>query len=428
LKRYFNSIKLKIIRKNYLKYGIYYKSASLYLFASIFSALVKVIINPLLAKNLSHTDYAISGYFSSFNVLFLPILTFMVFAYYQRNFYQVSIEKRQLLTNTIIISLIIIGSLFSIIVLFGLYIYFKATDVNFPFWPFSYLLIYQIVFNNFLTLLQVNYRLNRESKKYAIITVVSSLLWVTSVITLVVIGKMGAVGSMLSNLFVAIILGLYSIKITLTKFEFDFLVFKDIIKFCWPLTLSALMWYFLTGVDSAMLERLDNTRKFALYNIGLGLSGSLGMFYTAVAQTFEPDIYKSIAQKKIRNIFLIISLIIILTAIPVTLFIILAKPITHILTSGLYTSASSYAQILSLKIITMSIYYSVLTIIVGFGFTKMDLALRLVGAAFSILMYKFLISNYDFYGAAWGESLSFLFISILGIVFIIFKIKTNKLF
>jgi O-antigen/teichoic acid export membrane protein len=419
---------LNKLKLNYFKYKLYFKSASLYLFASLFAAGIKILINPLLAKNLSHNDYAIIGYFSSFSILFLPLLTFMIFAYYQRNFYLVSDEKRQRIANTIIISLLGIGLIFSIFILIGLFIYFKFTHVHFPFLPFAFFLVYQIVFNNFLTFLQVNYRLKREAKKYAQLTIASSIIWLLVAVLLVVIFKLGAKGSMGANLLVAIFIGLYGIKRTITKLEFDIHVFKDLIKFCWPLTLSALLWYFLSGVDSAMLEKLNDNNTFALYNIGLALGGSLGMFYTAIAQTFEPDIYKSIAERRLNKMAKIIFSLICINAIPVLLLILFATPITNLLTAGRYTDASSFARIASLKNISMSMYYSVLTVIVGFGFTKADLGLRAVGAVFSIIMYEILIKYFTFYGAAWGQVISFLFMSLLGLFFILYKLKMNKLY
>lgn len=412
----------------YDRYKIYFKSASLYLFATIFAAAVKIAINPLMAKNLSHEDYAIIGYFGSFSLLFLPILNFSIITYYTRNYYLLPEEKRERVANTIIISLLGIGVVTSFIVLMGLYTYFKISNVQFPFWPFSFYTIYQMVFNNFLTLLQVKYRLNREAKKYAIITVLSTLIWLVVAILLVVVFKFGANGSMGSNLVVAILIGVYSVKRMLTKVEFDFSIFKDALKFSWPLALSSLLWYFLSGVDRLMLEKLDDNTTFALYNIGVGLSGFLGMFYMAIAQTFEPDIYKAIAERKMSKLLKIILGIIIINAIPVIVFIVFSRPLTDLLTAGRYTDAASFACVISLKNITTSFYYSVIAIIVGFGFTKAELGLRAVGAVLCILMFAVLINTFGFYGAAWGQVISFLMMSILGLLFILYKLKTNKLY
>lgn len=412
----------------YLKYKLYLKSASLYLFASLFAAGLKILTNPVMAKNLSHDDYAIIGYFNSFGLLFLPMLNLMIVAYYQANYYLMPEEKRERAANTIILSLVGIGTVSSFLVLTGLFAYFKFTNVNFPFWPFAIFSIYQIVFSNFLTFLQVKCRLKREAEKYAKITVVNSLIWVVLAILLVVVFKFGAKGSMGANLLVAIVLGGYSIKATLTKFEFDYTVFKDAVKFSWPVAISALLWYFFSGVDGAMLERLNDTKTFALYNIGVALSSFLAMFHVALGQTFEPDIYKAIAEQKLRRLTKIIAIIVLLNAIPVLLFVVFARPLTDLLTAGRYTDAASFARIISLANITMSFYYSVIAVIFGFGFTKSEMCLRAIGAGICIFMFSILIKYFGFYGAAWGQVISFFLMFIIGLCFILYKLKTNTLY
>ena len=412
----------------YTRYKLYIQSASLYLFASVFSAIIKILINPLMARNLSYEDYAIIGYFTSFSILFLPILNFSIGTYYISNYYIFSEEKRERVTNTIIISLLGIGAVSSIIVLAAFYVYLKISNVSFPFWPFAVFNVFQIVFNNFLTLLQVNYRIKREAKKFVRLTIINTLLWLIIAVFLVVVFKFGAIGSMGANLLVAFVVGAYCLRKMLTKIEFDFSVFKEAIKFCWPLALSATLWYFLSGVDRVFLEKLNNTKSFALYNIGMGLSGYFAIFFTAIAQTFEPDIYKAIAEKKTNKLTKIIAGINVINAIPVFIFILFATPVTNILTGGRYTDAADFARILSLRNITTGLYYSVITIIVGFGFTKAELGLRAIGALICIMMFKLLISKFGFYGAAWGQVISFLLMAVIGTGYIYYKFKFSKLY
>ncbi|HRR19647.1 MAG TPA: oligosaccharide flippase family protein [Ignavibacteriales bacterium] len=420
---------MQLLKTYYSRYKIYFQSTGLYLFASIFSAIIKVLINPVMARNLSYQDYSIIGYFSAFSILFMPLLNFQIVTYYLRNYYIFSKEKREKAANTMLISLIGIGAIMSSLVLIILYFYLKINEVEYPFWPFALFTVFQLVFNNFLSLLQVTYRLQRDAKRFSKLAIFSSISWLLIAVLLVVVFKLGAVGSMGANLLVAIIFGLYSFKKTFTKLEFDFSIFKDALKFCWPLFVSAMLWYFLSGVDRVFLEKLNDTRSFALYNIGIGLSGYLVIIYTAIAQTFEPDIYKTIATNKYRKLTKIILSINTINAIPVFIFIILATPITHILTGGRYTNAADFARILSLKNISTGFYYSVITVIVGFGFTKAELGLRVLGAIISILMFKLLISIYGFYGAAWGQVLSFLLMATFGIMFIIYiyKVKMIKI-
>jgi O-antigen/teichoic acid export membrane protein len=417
-----------VLKKYFERYKLYIKSASFYLIATVITSAVKVLINPLLASNLSHEDYAIIGYFGSFSLLLLPLINFSIVTYYMRNYYLLKENKRAKVENTIVISLFGIGFISSFFVLLALNLYFKLTSVHFPFWPFAFYTVFQIVFNNFLTLLQVNYRLKREAKKFVLLSTFSAIIWLFATILLVVVFKLGAKGSMAANLTVAFLLGIYSIEKMLTRLEFDYAIFKDALKFCWPLVLSSILWYFLSGVDRLMLEKLDDNNTFALYNIGVTISGFLAMFYMAIAQTFEPDIYKAISDKKLKKLLTIIVGIVIINAIPVIVFILFSKPLTSLLTAGRYTDAAPFASIISLKNITTSFYYSVIAVIVGFGFTKEELGLRAIGAIVCVAMFNLLIDRYGFYGAAWGQVFSFLIMSIFGMFFLLYKIKTKSLY
>jgi O-antigen/teichoic acid export membrane protein len=210
------------------------------------------------------------------------------------------------------------------------------------------------------------------------------------------------------------------------RLQFNWTVFKDALKFGWPLALSSVLWYFLSGVDSAMLEKLNDSYTFGFYAVGIQISGFLAVFYTAIAQTFEPDIYKAISENNRNKTLKIIGGIISLNAIPNILFVLFAPFIVKLLTYDRYTDASTFARILALKNISTTFYYSAITVIVGYSYTKSELVIRSIGALLCILMFKYLISKFGFYGAAWGQVLSFVIMTIIAGLFILYKIKNSK--
>ena len=137
----------------------------------------------------------------------------------------------------------------------------------------------------------------------------------------------------------------------------------------------------------------------------------------------EPDLLKAIVQKKYKRMLLIAVILIFLNAVPNLVFIVLAKPVVSLLTAGRYNASVPFAKILVLKNISMSFYYTVVMIIVGLGYTKSELGNRIIGAAVCYFMYKYLIGRYGFYGAAWGQSLSFLLLTAIGVGFILINKK-----
>jgi len=277
-------------------------------------------------------------------------------------------------------------------------------------------------------LYQVECRMRREAKRYFKITISASLITILLSIILVILFKFGAIGRLSAMLISSICIGIFAIKKIHFKFKIEKSILKEAISFGWPVSCSYMIQYFLFGVDLSLLEPLNDITNMGLYAIALSIVGYLSVFYIALSQTFEPDIYKAISEKNLRKITKIIFTMISINAMPIILFIIAAVPLTDMLTAGRYTDAAPFAKILSLKNITMSFYYNVLTIIVGFGFTKADLTLRTIGAVFSVIMYSFLIKHFAFWGAAWVQVFIFLFLAIIGLLYIFYKLKDNTLY
>ncbi len=399
----------------FLKYKGYLKNSFLYLFSSIFTAMVGIAVNPFMAKNLSPQDYAILGYFNSFSLIILPILNFSLISYYLRNYYRIADERKQIVSDTILIALVVYGFIALVAVCSAFYFYCQWTKISFSYYPYALLTFVPIYLGNFTTLFLAKCRLERAAGRFSAVTIVSALLGTVTAILLVVIYKYGATGRLLATLLASVVTAIYCFSQLFGKLQFDFAVIKDAFRFGWPLSLSAMLWYFLSGVDYVMLEKLNDSHSLGFYNVGMQIAGYFAIFYTAIAQTFEPDIYKAIAEKKKGKLLKIIAGIVTLNSIPNILFILFAPFIIGLLTYNRYTDASGFAQILALKNITVSLYYSTITIIVGFGFTKAELLVRCVGSLVCVLMFKVLIENYGFYGAAWGQVFSFVILTSISV-------------
>jgi O-antigen/teichoic acid export membrane protein len=398
------------------------KNLSLYLFASILTSLLGVLLNPFLAINLSPKDYAIIGYFTSFNTLILPILSFSLLSYYSRNYFKIKEEDRQSVLDTLIIMQILIGLLGLLFVLFGFYVYMDVAKVNFPFYPFAILCFIPTFFSCFYNFLLVEKRMNRQAKSYFNIVIINAIIGAAFLVLFVVVFKFGAIGRFWAALIPPVGMGIYSIFKLLSKFQVKKRILFEAISFSWPISVSAILYYFLSGVDRAMLEKLNDNLTFGNYNVAIQISSYFYIFYAAIVQTFEPDIYKSIADNNRNKLYKISIGILGLNAIPILLFILFAHPIVRILTFGRYMDSVSFAQILALKNIALGFCFLVSDIIIGFGYPKVELINRAIGAGLSIILFKILIAKFGFYGAAWGQSISFLLMTGISGLFIGYKL------
>ena len=397
------------------RYKIYFQSASYYLGSSLIVAALGMVLSPVNAMYMSHEDYAIIGYYSSFGLLLVPLLHLCLFSYYARQYYQIAEQDRDKLGDTILLTSMLLGGVFCILFLIAFYTYHQRANVSFGFWPYALLAFVQIYVGNISTFYLTKLRILREAKKYAILTVLSFLITAGLSLWLVIGYDLGAFGKLLGALLASCLIGVYCLKKSITECKIDWIVAKTGLNFTWPLVASAILWFFLSGIDRIFLEPLNDTINFGLYSIGNSISGYLMVIYTVLASTFQPDIYKAIAERNEKKVLTFVMLIIGVIAITNMLFVLVAPYVIGRLTAGRYVDASAYARIFSIQNIVIAIYYIIDTLLVGYGFTKQILYVKIISAAVAVAIYKILITYWQFYGAAWGHVLVFGFLSILNL-------------
>ena len=101
------------------KYG---KNLATYFGASLIPMALNLIINPWVAKNMDPTDYAISGYYTSFSTLISPIIIFYLIHFYIKEYFRRDEEQRKMLYALIAKATIWFSGIVSVLCLIALYI------------------------------------------------------------------------------------------------------------------------------------------------------------------------------------------------------------------------------------------------------------------------------------------------------------------
>jgi len=412
--------------KNLNKFKQQGKNLSFYLLASIFTSLIGVLINPFMAANLSPDDYAILGYFTSFNLLVTPIINFSLISYYSKNYFLIQEGERQRVVDTLIIAQLLIGFILLFVVLTAFFVYMKIAEVSFQFFPYALLTFLPLFFNCFYSLYLVDLRMKREARKFFNIVLINGIVGAAVAILFVVVLKGGATGRLFATFLTAIPFSFFAVRKLFGSLRFDIHIVKQAISFGWPISLSAILMYFFTGIDRAFLERLGDSYTLGIYNVAAQLTGYLYIFYSAIIHTLDPDIYQAVAEGQKQKLKKIVVLIIILNAIPSLIFILLAEPVVSILTYGRYTASVPYAKILAIKNIPMSICFIISSLNIAYGYARVELVNRLFGAAAGIILFKILIGKYNFFGAAWVQSIAFSVMALIGILVLLYKQQSGR--
>lgn len=394
---------LQISKNTIHKYG---SAIGLYFGASLIPMVLNMLINPLIAINMSPDDYAIVGYYTAFNTLITPIIVFYMLHFYNKCFFEFNDAQRIVLKATIFKALIVFSGFLSVICFGGIILYtvwFNA-DSSLPLFPYVALSVFAIPFTGILSLAQTDYRMQRKAKSFFTITVSSGVTQVALILLLVVLLKLGATGKLLATLITNVIFFAICCIIfkDLFKVSFDRKLFKDILKFCWPLTIAAFLGFFFNGYDKVFLERLGDNTQLGYYTVGVSIAGYIAVFQTAISSTFQPDIYESVVKRDKLRLLKIIGMMVFATSFIVLAFIVFAPFVIKILTAGRYMQSVGYAQIVSLSTITAMVYYSISQVIIALGYTKLTLLNKIISSLLAIGLFSLLINNFQFTGAAWG--------------------------
>lgn len=410
------------------KYKKTINSIGLYFGASMIPMLINLAINPLIAMNMQPSDYAIVGFYTSFNTLISPLIVFYMLHYYTKKFFECNNEERIRLKATLIKLLIYFSGILSILcfLVIWLYCFFTGVNKSFPFFPYALLTVFAIPLTGIYSLTTVDYRMQRKSLSFFKISLINGLVLVATNLFFVVALKWGALGKLLAPFTTNLcffIYCLYKYRNELHhKFEWDRC--KEIIIFCVPLTLAAMLSFFTGGYDRVLLEKIGNVNELGFYVVGIQIASYISVFQNSIGSTFQPDLFQAITQKDSRKLLKVIAMLVGSTAIVVFVFILFAPIIIDLLTAGRYNESVKYAQIAALSTLTSTMYYTVSQITIARGKTTIPLINKIVSSILCILMFDMLITKYEFKGAAWGLVLSFVITFIGNIVLL--KIYNSK--
>ncbi|MDD4689559.1 MAG: oligosaccharide flippase family protein [Eubacteriales bacterium] len=401
-----------------------------YFLASLVPMGISLLLSPVYAMHLSPEDYAIIGFYDSFNALLYPLILFFLNQYYMREYFYRDENGKKQLRAMIYKAFIVFPFILMIISLIGLYIYMSCfnKESSIPFLPYAVLSLFPSALAGLYRLELIDCKVERRGKDYFILSVFSSTFIALCSVLFVVTLEWGALGRMLGLLICPFVLFLWALirHRDLMNVTFDWKQFKDAIIFCLPLVIAAMLGFFSNGYDKVSLEKIVPLNQLGFYSIGITIAGYLSVFSTAISDTFSPDIFESLAQKNVKKMLKYLGLQLVVMLVIVLLFIICARFLIMFFTANRYLEATPYARIASLGAITTLLYNSMSSIVLSYKKTKVLLYTKIIGSLLCIVSYYLLIKYFTLKGAAWGMVLSNVYFTIFTLLFLVISIRRDN--
>jgi len=391
---------------------------------------LNLLVNPFIALNMAPEDYAIVGFYSSFSSLLVPIILFYLVHYYIKEYFRRSNQERLRLKALIAKALIVFSGVASLVcfLLLLFYLKFVRTDFNLPIIPYLALTVFALPMTGLLSLELAQCRMERKATAYFWLSTVNGVLSVLCSVIFVVLIKWGAFGKLFGLLLCNMIVFAYlAVRYKdLFKINNTFKEYKTVFVFCLPLAMSATLGYFNNGFGTTCLESLGQTEKYGIYIVGITIGTYLSTFSSAVNATFQPDLYESIAKKWWRRYIKICLTQILIIALIVLTFILLAPYVIALLTANRYVASTPYAQIMSITALTSSVYFIINNFSIATDHPKLYLLTTIIGSLAIICLMPVAINKYEFVGGVWMTVISYVIFTIINIFLLILVKYKNK--
>jgi O-antigen/teichoic acid export membrane protein len=380
---------------------------SFYYFGGTFvQFLIAIFTQPIYSRYLELNDFAIIGYFTAVQAILYPLFSMSLPFYYLAKYWKIENgETPQTNMSFIINFLNISNGLIAIVSFLFVSIYFKVVNITVPLTPFLFIVIVQLFFEKYKSYYLIECRIQKKGFRFFLINIVQIVLNTGFSLYFVVLLKSGATGRMGGTLLSVIITSLIALIILIRekKYIFSFKINRlkvgQALKYCIPLIIGAYAYYPIGNTDRILLERLGDIAEYGYYSIGLTISGFAGTFFLALYQSFEPDLFRFIAQKKFKQYLLFLVFYFLVLGGLSLIFILFSEPVVSFLTSGRYTHASNYANVFIIGIFFMNIGGVFEQLFTAYGATKYAMWRNVYMGVFCIITYYLMIKYYQFQGA-----------------------------
>lgn len=422
----FKFLKNDAVKKNLLN-SVYYFGGTILQF------IVAIFTQPVFSRYLELKDFALIGYFSAVQALIYPLFSMTLPFYYMANYWKTSEKSLNDSSLSLILNFLNLSNgLVAVVSFVLLNLYFKSFQVSFPLMPFIFIVFINLFFEKYRTFYLLECRIRKKGLQFLLLNILQIAANTSFSLFFVISLRGGAVGRMSGILLGVVFTGLVSIFFFLrnSKFKFslkiDIKVIKPALKYCIPLIIAAYAYYPIGNIDRIFLERLGDVSEFGYYNIGLIISGFAGTFFLALYQSFEPDLYKLITQKRYKQYLLFVFFYLIVLAGLSLIFILVSHSIVSFLTAGRFVKASVYANVFIIGIFFMQTGGIFEQLFTAFGATKLVMWRNIMMGVFCIAMYYFMIEKYQFHGANITRVITSIFYVFSGAVLFAFYMRSQR--
>lgn len=400
------------------------KSGIWYIFASFLTKGMVLISTPVFARLLSKAEYGeFSNYTSWLNIITI-IVTLNVHATLINavNDYRGRIDQY-------VTSVLVLSSAFTLICMAAVIIFSEYFEGLFDMGLIYILIMFaQIIFMMPINLFQLKERYEFSYKKSVILSLLLSFGSTVLAVILAINFKDKLYGRIIGNAIPIIAVGLFTYAyIVIKNCKVDVKIWRYALPICLPYIPHLLSMTLLNSMDKVMLTKMCGTENTALYSIAYTSGSAMGVFATALNDTYSPWLVEKLSDKEyesVRKKSVFYVLFFVYAALGIILF---GPEVLTILGGPQYLDAQNTMIPIMMGCICQFMYTLFVNVEQYYKVT-MGMALASISAAIiNFFLNLILIPRFGYEAAAYTTMISYLWL--LGVhMFIVYKIGHKKIY
>ncbi len=410
---------------NNLKHTL--KHSIIYSLGNLSSKVIGLILLPLYTSYLSTSDYGILAILETTSQFLVAVVSLRLSTAMMRWWSDADSQKKK---ETIIFTSF--SSIVIVLVIFNIVFQPFKTNLSYLFFDsdkyvdYFLILFVSISFEILAGITLSLIRLKEKSVLFVTINVIKLLVSLGLNVYFIVYLEMGVKGIILSLFIGHAISLILSIPILFknSNLTFDFTIFKELIKFSLPLSLTTITMLLLTLSDRYILKFYHDYSNVGVYSLGYKLAGVINVFILQSFQMgFLPIAYKMYNKPEAKRYFSKVFIYLVFTLLLSTLILSLFSKEAIILFAKNNVNYWQAYTIVPILCITYSLKGMEYFFALGLHYvkkTKYNASIVLIASVISLSLNFLLIPYLKIYGAAITALLSEL------VLVVLFYKRSNK--
>lgn len=412
---------LEKLKKKYCDLSAPVKMSLWFLMCSFLQKGIAMISTPIFTRVMEEYEYGRYSIYTSWSGFFTAIISLNIAGGYFMRGLAINDKDKDRFTSSLVglTGLLCLGSLF-IYMFFSKYIN-MITGLNNM---LSVIMIIEIFIINSYYFWMNKQRTEFSYRPIVFLTILSTILHpILSIIGVYISNECNQVEArVIADLIVNLLLYSWLIYTMLKqggKF-YNKIYWKEAIIFSVPLIPHYLSKIVLSQADRIMIGKYCGMAEAGYYSVAYSLAMLVQIFNQAVSSSLDPWLYKSIKEKKLKNIGSITMKILLIMAILNLSIIAVAPEILKV-----FAPENFYSAVWVIPPVTASVYfmfmYDLFTVFqYYFAKTKWIMYASLIGAVLNIVLNIIFIPKYGFVAAGFTTLICYI---LFGIVHYIFMCK-----